>query len=140
MTPGSQSQTLQVMNGAAMHEATAAWRYEGGRWIVTLVSDAFERVEARADDAFEALCLVREELEPRGWRLGVAGALADVWPSGMARDQGGGLKAYRMTEERVADLVDTFAPVDPATVVTLAQQRAEVDRLFERIRSGHREG
>ena len=68
------------------------------------------------------------------WRIGVAGAQADVWPSGMARDQGGGLRAYRMSSEQVGDLVDTFEPVDPATVTTVARQRAEADRLYDEIR------
>src|SRR5690606_8616705 len=90
---------------------------------------------ARADDAFEALCLVREELEPYGWRIGVAGAQADVWPSGMARDQGGGQRAYRVTAEQVGELVGTFEPVPPATVVTVARQRAEADRMFKALRS-----
>jgi len=52
----------------------------------------------------------------------------------MARDQGGGLRAYRMTEDRVGDLVDTFEPVDPATVTTVLEQRAEADHLYDEIR------
>lgn len=52
----------------------------------------------------------------------------------MARDQGGGLRAYRMTPDRVEDLVDTFEPVDPATVVTVALQCAGVDRLYDELR------
>jgi hypothetical protein len=47
----------------------------------------------------------------------------------MARDQGGGLRAYRLTIKGGESLVDTFEPVDPSTVATLAEQRAEVDRL-----------
>ncbi|MGW8482224.1 hypothetical protein ACWGJP_03755 [Microbacterium sp. NPDC055903] len=77
--------------------------------------------------------MVREELEPFGWRIGVAGAQADVWPSGMARDQGAGLKAYRITPEQVEKLVDTFEPVDPSTVTTVAVQRAETERMLEEI-------
>lgn len=65
---------------------------------------------------------------------GVVGAQADVWPSGMARDQGGGLRAVRVGEDRVGDLVDVFAPADPDTVTTVAAQRAETDRRFELIR------
>jgi len=127
-------QTIQVSRDGVVDDATIAWRTEDRLWVVAIDSPAFEPVEARAHDAFEALCLVRDELEPHGWRIGVAGAQADVWPSGMARDQGGGLRAYRMTEERVGGLVDTFEPVDPASVTTVAEQRAEADRLYEEIR------
>lgn len=127
-------QAIHVSRDGVAYDATIAWRTEDRLWVVAIDSPAFESVEARAHDAFEALCLVRDELEPHGWRIGVAGARADVWPSGMARDQGGGLRAYRMTEERVGDLVDTFEPVDPGTVTTVVEQRAEADRLYDEIR------
>ena len=132
MTDGSQA--VQVSREGIVRDATVTWRFERTSWFVEVVSAGFGKAEARADDAFVALCLIREELEPFGWRIGVAGAQADVWPSGMARDQGGGLRAYRMTAERVGDLVDTFEPVDPSTVTTVALQRAEADRLYEATR------
>ncbi len=133
MTQGSRA--IQVSRDGIAREATVTWRLISSySWSVTLHSSGFGTAEARADDAFEALCLVREELEPFGWLIGVAGAQADVWPSGMARDQGGGLKAYRMTSEQVGDLVDTFDPVDPSTVTTVAVQRAETERMLDEIR------
>jgi|GEM_PF-2318912 len=124
-------QTISASHNGVLHEATVTWRTRDRFWTVTIDSAVFDPVEAHADDAFEALCLVRGELEPQGWRLGVAGALPDVWPSGMARDQGGGLRAYRVTPE--GGLVDTFAPVDPATVTTVEIQRANVDRVYEEM-------
>lgn len=123
-------QLIRASLGSAIHTATVAWAYENGLWMVTVDSTEFGRIEARENDAFEALCLVREQLEPQGWRLGVAGAQADVWPSGMARDQGGGLRAYRFTEHGPDGLVDTFDPVDPATVTTVAEQRAAYERQW----------
>lgn len=106
-------QTIQVRRDGVGHTATISWRMADRLWVVAVDSPALEPVEAGADDAFEALCLVRAQLEPRGWRIGVAGAQPGVWPSSMARDQGGGLSAYRMSGQRVGDLVDTFEPVDP---------------------------
>ena len=133
MSRGSRS--VQVSRDGLARDATVTWYLDPTySWIVEVRSRGFGTVQARADDAFEALCLVREELEPFGWRVGVAGAQPDVWPSGMARDQGGGQQAYRMTPERIGNLVDTFEPVDPATVTTVAAQRAETDRLYEEIR------
>jgi hypothetical protein len=95
------------------------------RYSVTAVVDGVEHV-AVEHDAFEALCTVRLELEREGWLLGVEGARIDVWPSGVARDQGGGLRAYRLRRGRSpgpADLVDVFAPADER-LTTVAQQRA----------------
>lgn len=132
-------QTIQVSRGDAVHDATVTWWWrEDMIWTVVVGSPDLGSVEARADDAFEALCQVRERLEPDGWRLGVAGAQVDVWPSGMARDQGGGLRAYRLTAEGAGDLVDTFEPVDPATVTTVAEQQAEAERILgARVRAEH---
>lgn len=132
-------QTIQVSRGDAVHDATVTWRWrEDMIWTVVVESPELGSVEARADDAFEALCQVRERLEPDGWRLGVAGAQVDVWPSGMARDQGGGLRAYRLTAAGAGDLVDTFEPVDPATVTTVAEQQAEAERILgARVRAEH---
>ena len=53
----------------------------------------------------------------------------------MARDQGGGLTAYRLEAEVEAEaeaeadtVVDTFAPVDPAATSTVAAQQADAER------------
>ena len=125
-------QTFELSRDGVNEQATVAWRYESADWVVHVESTAFGSSGASADDAFEALCLIREELEPQGWRLGVAGAQLGVWPSGMSRDMGGGLTAYRMTADgAAASTVDTFQPVDPATVTTVAAQRAEIERLWE---------
>lgn len=122
-------QRFRVSRDGVVHEATVSWRFEDRVWIVTVESPELGSVEAGADDAFEALCRVREQLEPDGWRLGVAGAQVDVWPSGMARDQGGGLRAYRLVGTMAGPIVDTFEPVDPATVTTVAEQEAAAERF-----------
>lgn len=123
-------QSIRIARDGVESDATVAWRYERGHWVVEITSPEFDPVEAEENDAFEALGLVRERLEPLGWRIGVAGAQPGVWPSGMSRDQGGGLTAYRMSSEGVAEsVVDTFEPVDPATATTVSEQRAGIDRL-----------
>jgi len=53
-------------------------------------------LEAEAPDFFEALCLIRRRLESEGLIPFCYGASLNVYPSGMARDMGAGLKAYRM--------------------------------------------
>ena len=123
-------QTFRVSRDGVVHEATVSWWLEDRVWIVTVESPELGSVEARADDAFEALCQVREQLEPDGWRLGLAGARVDVWPSGMARVQGGGLRAYRLMGQVAGPIVDTFEPVDPATVTTVGEQEAAAERII----------
>jgi hypothetical protein len=79
-------------------------------------------IEAEATDFFEALCLIRRQLEPEGLMPFCYGASLNVFPSGMARDMGRGLKAYRMTKgahARMTDLVEIFEAgpdVVPASV------------------------
>jgi len=69
-------------------------------------------IEAEATDFFEALCLIRLQLEPEGLIPFCYGASLNVYPSGMARDMGARLKAYRLTKgahARRTDLVEIFA-------------------------------
>jgi hypothetical protein len=69
-------------------------------------------VEAEASDYFEAFCKIRLELEKEKIIPFCYGASLNVYPSGMARDMGKGLKAYRMTigkDARTEDVVDIFA-------------------------------
>jgi len=79
-------------------------------------------IEAEATDFFEALCRIRRQLEPEGIIPFCYGASLNVYPSGMARDMGRGLKAYRLTRgvnPRMTDLVEIFEAgpdVVPASV------------------------
>jgi hypothetical protein len=84
-------------------------------------------------DAFEALTKVRQQIEPDGWRVGLAGALPNVWPSGMARDMGSGLKAYVLVSgvrPKPEDLVDVFSAVSPAKAVDVATQLHHVHEIL----------
>lgn len=73
-------------------------------------------------DFFDALCAIRQRLEERGAMLDCYGASLNVFPSGMSRGMGRGLKAYKLTlgqRGRMQDLVrifDTGPDVQPATV------------------------
>jgi len=109
------------------------------RYSVTVVVAGIEH-RAVEDDAFEALSTVRLQLERDGWLLGVEGARDDVWPSGMARDQGGGLRAYRLRRgrsPRSEDLVEVFAPATEH-LATVAEQRLAVGAGAARRSVHHR--
>jgi hypothetical protein len=92
-----------------------------------------ERRWARtSSDYFDALCLIRRDLEEDGWLLSCYGASREVYPSAMARDMGLGRKAYKTQlgrHARSSDLVDILATgpdVQPATV----DEQAEFHRRW----------
>ena len=70
------------------------WHYDDGKYQVAAVGP-WGRITGHAADAFSALVEVRRALEIEGWRLAVAGARRDTYPSGMARSSGG-FRAYCM--------------------------------------------
>jgi hypothetical protein len=78
-----------------------------------------------ATDVFEALVLIRRQLEPLGWFVAVQGSRLDAYPSGMGRDMGRGTRIYVMRpgqQARIEDLVDTMAPADLELLATVADQ------------------
>lgn len=81
------------------------------------------KLNVRAGDYFEALVAIRRELEKDDIFLNCYGASRNVYPSGMGRDMGAGLRAYKMTigkHARMEDLVfifDTGSDVEPCSVL-----------------------
>lgn len=91
---------------------------------------AGEELQAEEGDFFESLCRIREQLESLGWRPVCYGAARDVYPSGMCRDMGAGLQAYRLIPGKPAEaegLVEIFATGPAIEPVTVAEQRAFFD-------------
>ena len=80
---------------------------------------------------FDALCQIREQLEPLGWRPRCFGACENVYPSNMCRDMGQGMVAYRNEIGRPAaqeHLVETFATSSEIEPASVDQQRAFFQR------------
>lgn len=79
-------------------------------------------IESTATDFFEALCNIRRQLAAEGLLPFCYGASLNVYPSGMSRDMGQGLNAYRLVmgqQAAMTDLVDIFGTgpdVIPASV------------------------
>jgi hypothetical protein len=100
-------------------------RQQSRHAVTVLIGDA--SWSATEDDAFEALCQIRLELDREGWLLAVEGSRVRSYPSGMARDQGGGLVVYRMEDDApvTRDSVrGIFEPVDVAECGTVVEQLA----------------
>jgi hypothetical protein len=128
--------TVQLLSasGVAPGELTYGERSsgEGPECWVRLVYGGRSFI-GEGGDYFDALVALRKHLEAQGTLIRVNGAARNVWPSGMSRSMGGGLKAYRMTlgaQAGIADLVHIFESsvgVEPATI---AEQENFRDQWF----------
>jgi hypothetical protein len=123
------SATVWLVRGDERQSAIVRWwpEEEKGHDVYQVQLERAEStLRARAMDAFEALVRIREQLEPQGWLVAVQGSRRDAYPSGMARDMGGGQQIYVLHPGEPAhhsDLVDTFAEADPALLATVAEQK-----------------
>lgn len=92
---------------------------------------------AEEPDFFEALCTIRRRaLEPLGLIPFCYGASLKVWPSGMARDMGRGLKAYKIEignqASELVGIFETGADVIPAQVKMQAEYAQNWINSFKR--------
>jgi hypothetical protein len=82
---------------------------------------------ATGPDMFEALVRLRRQLEPDGLTVAVQGSRRDTYPSGMARDMGGGMQVYVMRpglRSPREDRVKTLDDASPDQLATVDEQRA----------------
>jgi hypothetical protein len=79
-------------------------------------------------DLFAALQQLRKAMEPLGWFPLCNGARVDCYPSGMARDMGGGASVYVLSAKRHLarrlPLFGTFEPAPKESIGTVADQDA----------------
>ena len=101
--------------------------------LVTRVGNYTCPYTATAPDMFEALVRLRRQLEPDGLTVAVQGARRDTYPSGMARDMGGGMKVYVLCpgQRTRPDLVETFDDAPSDQIATVEEQRAFADAWRE---------
>jgi hypothetical protein len=126
----SEKRPLTLVTPSGKSNATLEISLEAP-WLLKLVCDD-EVFEAQEFDVFESLIAIRRQLEPMNWVLCCAGARADVWPSGMSRDMGGGRRAYVHVAGRrpsFEDLVDIFDPADCGDVVSVDAQKLSIKEL-----------
>ena len=85
---------------------------------------------ATGPDMFEALVRLRRQLEPDGLMVAVQGSRRDTYPSGMARDMGGGMRVYIMRpglRGRREDLVKTLDDASPDQIATVDEQQESAE-------------
>ena len=95
--------------------------------LVTQIGNYTCPYTATGPDMFEALVRLRRQLEPDGLMVAVQGSRHDTYPSGMAREMGGGTQVYVMRPglgARPEDLVKTLDDAPPGQMATVDEQWA----------------
>ncbi|MBT2545074.1 hypothetical protein J7E99_31335 [Streptomyces sp. ISL-44] len=114
---------LDVGNG--QEEVWKLRAEEEGESCIELASPKGARWSATGDDLFEALKIVRLQIEPLGYLLLCNGARIDAHPSGMSREATGGRTLYLLKANRAARTrVFIFDRANLADVGTVADQWA----------------
>jgi hypothetical protein len=93
-----------------------------------------ETFKTQANDYFECLIKLREIFEKRKWILLCNGSRYDVFPSGMARDMGKGLKAYKLEmgkPAKIEDLVNIFEEAEIEKIGTIEEQKEYYKKWVE---------
>ena len=102
--------SMRLVGGSDGERATFEVSDVGNRCLLTC-RYRDKTISAEAADFFDALVSIRRQLQPEGLMPYCYGASLNVFPSGMARDMGQGLRAYKLTmgkHARTTDLVDIF--------------------------------
>jgi len=130
--------TIYLIGGADDETANVACESDNDQCrIVFRYRDRM--IEESALDFFEAFCRVRLRLEEEKLIPFCYGASLNVYPSGMCRDMGAGMKAYRMTIGKQVDpkkdLVSIFAEGPDVTPATVARQKEHFDEWLKTKRA-----
>jgi hypothetical protein len=124
--------------GGAEDEVATILTTDGARFFHISFHYRGRVIEAEATDYFKAFCHVRLQLEAEKLIPFCYGASRNVYPSGMCRDMGRGLKAYRVTHGKqttMQDLVDIFNQGPDVVPAYVAEQRRYWEAWLESVRS-----
>jgi hypothetical protein len=114
-------------------------RWDSGNAQLSIEAQEIElTLQADGPDLFAALQQLRKSLEPLGWFPLCNGARVDCYPSGMARDMGGGTSVYMLSAKRHLGrrlpLVGTFEPAPKEAVGSVDDQDAYFERWLQKRR------
>jgi hypothetical protein len=126
--------TIPVLNpDGSVGDADIEW-WSGYATCNVNIRFGREGFHGSSTDFFAALCEARRRLERNGHRLLCYGASRNVWPSGMAREMGAGLKAYQLTHgHRGGPLKDIFHTGPDVVPSTVAEQQAFSQEWFDSL-------
>jgi hypothetical protein len=130
----SEEYTIHLIGGEDDETATVVCSEGDGQCHITF-RYRDRAIEESASDYFEALCRVRLLLEKEKLIPFCYGASLNVYPSGMCRDMGAGMKAYRFTVGKhvspKSDLVETFEEGPDIIPATVALQKEHFDEWLK---------
>jgi hypothetical protein len=93
-------------------------------WFILADDDELGRLNVRGPDLFDCLSQIRLKAERSGYRLACNGSRIDVWPSGMARQMSGGMKAYQLSSSSShPKLVRIFDEAPIEKLATVEEQK-----------------
>jgi len=108
---------LRVQSGKIIEATLERKENDRSCWI-RLTAEGIDEVST-ASDYFESFADVRRRLVKKGIFPLCYGASRDIWPSGMARDMGQGLRGYRLVigqqAKEMRGIFETGEGIDPAT-------------------------
>lgn len=134
----SKVREIQVLRSDGRTEKCSIEHSESAPWKLSLSGLQLDKTEFTGNDLFEALIELRRELEKGNCQLLCAGARPNVFPSGMSRGMGGGLRAYaaKMGEPaRQSDLVDIFDYASPEIIGSVEDQKQFRDEWADSLRN-----
>jgi hypothetical protein len=108
-------------------------------WSVVLRLPGADPIEESAGDLFACLLAVRRAASEIGWRVCVAGARTDAWPSRMSSQMGGAALVYVHALGRPARNEDLHPVFDdaPCEAVGSVEEQSEFRRRWlESLRDG----
>ena len=110
--------------------------FRPGAYCIELQVTGLGKFSSKSTDYFEALTQIRRELEAKQVRLLCWGARKDVWPSGMQRDMGGGMRAYQLLEDGTnnPDARSIFEYAPPETIGTVDEQKKNAEQWYQKAR------
>lgn len=125
--------TVRMADGSSA-EAIVEYMENEPTCRLHLAGDGMDET-ATGPDFFESFSAIRKRLAARGIYPLCYGAAQNVWPSGMARDMGQGLAAYKLRIGSPAEeLVHIFASGPDIDPVTPEEQRAFYRAWFKSLR------
>ncbi|WNV87489.1 hypothetical protein [Umezawaea sp. Da 62-37] len=103
------------------------WHLRADRTYLINLDGPVGPVIGCGNDLFQALQVIRLELETSGWLIAVQGARKDAYASGMVRDMIGASRIYILRTGQQVErehLVDIFAEAPPDSLGTVEQQKS----------------
>jgi hypothetical protein len=128
--------SVRVHSSGGPTEAELEWT-EHPPWRVVLRIPGMDPLQASADDLFGCLTAVRLEAEQEGWKVCVAGARTDAWPSRMSSQMGGAALIYIHSiglPARDGDLCPIFADAPCDAIGSVEDQNQFRETWLESLR------